>query len=108
MWLTKKILVPTDFAESSQAAADLGLELAKQFRVPLVLLHTYLPPAAIYYGVPMAPTEDYALLYEKAARESLEQERARLAASGTEIIAMLRPGVAWEEILAAAQGLDAG
>jgi nucleotide-binding universal stress UspA family protein len=56
----------------------------------------------------MAPTEDYALLYEKGARESLEKERARLASSGAEVISVLRPGVAWEEILAAAQALDAG
>jgi nucleotide-binding universal stress UspA family protein len=108
MWLTRKILVPTDFAESSQAAADVGLELAQQFHVPLVLLHTYLAPAAIYYGVPMVPTQDYALQYEKAARESLERERARLAPNGTEVAVMLRAGVAWEEILSAAQELDAG
>ena len=108
MWLTKKILIPTDFAESSQAAADVGLELAKQFKVPLVLVHTYLVPAAIYYGVPMAPTQDYGLLYEKVARESLEKERVRLAKDGTEVIAVLRPGVAWEEILSAAQEMDIG
>ena len=108
MWLTKKILVPTEFAESSRAAADVGLELARQFHVPLVLLHTYLAPAAVYYSLPMVPSKDYAIAYEKAARESLEQERARLATSGTEIIAILRPGAAWEEILAAAQELDAG
>jgi nucleotide-binding universal stress UspA family protein len=108
MWLTKKILVATDFAESSQAAADVGLELAEKFHVPLVLVHTYLSPAGVYSGVPMAPTEDYALLYEKAARESLEKERARLAGGGAEVISMLRPGVAWEEILAAAKEIDAG
>jgi nucleotide-binding universal stress UspA family protein len=108
MWLTKKILVATDFGESSQAAADVGLELAQKFHVPLVLVHTYLVPVGVYSGVPMAPTEDYALLYEKAARESLEKERVRLARSGTEVIAVLRPGLAWEEILATAKDLDAG
>lgn len=108
MWLTKKILVATDFAASSQAAADVGLELAKKFQLPLVLVHTYLVPLGVYSGVPMAPTQDYALLYEKAARESLEKERARLVGPSAEVISMLRPGVAWEEILAAAKELDAG
>jgi nucleotide-binding universal stress UspA family protein len=107
MWLTKSILVSTDFAEASEAAADVGLELAKTFRVPLVLLHACSPPAQIYSGVPMAPTEDYARLYEQAAGEALEKERARLAASETKVTSVLRRGAAWEEILAAAKEIDA-
>jgi nucleotide-binding universal stress UspA family protein len=107
MWLKKRILVPTDFGVSSQAAADIALELAQTFQVPLVLLHTYLAPEKIYSGVPMPPTEDYALLYEKTIRGFLEDERARLAAGATEIVCVLRQGVAWEEILAAAQEVDA-
>lgn len=39
MWFTTKIVVATDFGESSRAAADVGLELAEVFHVPLVLLH---------------------------------------------------------------------
>jgi hypothetical protein len=30
MWLTKKILAPTDFSASSQAASDAGLELGSR------------------------------------------------------------------------------
>lgn len=108
MWPTKRILVATDFGESSQAAADIGLELAQKFHVPLVLVHASLvPDITVYSGVPMAPTQDYARLLEKVARESLEKERARLAAGGAEVASELRPGVAWEEILSAAQQLDA-
>jgi nucleotide-binding universal stress UspA family protein len=108
MWLTKRILVATDFTESSQAAADMGLELAKTFRVPLVLVHAYLvPETTIYSGVPMAPAQDYVRLVETLAIESLEKERARLAAGGTEVVAELRPGLAWEQILSTAQQLDA-
>ena len=107
MWLKKRILVPTDFGKPSQVAADIGLELAQTFHVQLVLLHAYSVPQAIYSGVPMAPTEDYALLYEKGERESLENERTRLAAGGTEVVSVLRPGETWEEILAAAKELDA-
>jgi nucleotide-binding universal stress UspA family protein len=107
MWLKKKILVATDFTESAQAAADIALELAQTFRVPLVLVHAFLAPGTGYAGVLMGPAEDYARLYEQAQRESLEKERARLAAGGTEVSAMLKPGVAWEEVLSAAQQVDA-
>ena len=41
MWLTKKILVPCDFADCSRKACDVGLELAQTFRVPLALLHVF-------------------------------------------------------------------
>jgi len=105
MWLKKRILVPTDFEKPSQAAADIGVELAQTFRVPLVLLHTYSAPQA-FSGVPLSPAEDYALLYEKTVSEFLDKERARLAPGNTEVVSVLRRGVVWEEILAAAQELD--
>ena len=106
MWL-QKILVATDFTESSQAAADIGLEFAQTLRVPLVLMHAYPILATIYSGVPMAPSQDYALQYEKAAREALEKERARLAARGAEVVPLLRAGTPWEEILSTAQEVKA-
>jgi nucleotide-binding universal stress UspA family protein len=108
MWLSKKIVVATDFGEPSHAAADVGLELAVMFRVPIVLVHAYLVPAMLYTGVPMAPIVAYSKVYEDAARESLAKEEARLAGKGPEIDAVLRSGVAWEQILAVAQQGDAG
>ena len=104
MWLTKKILVATDFGEPAQAAADVGLQLAQKFHVPLALAHAYLVPVSI---VPLAPVLDYARIYENAARESLEKERDRLAGAGAEVIAVLLSGVAWAEILRSAKQLDA-
>jgi nucleotide-binding universal stress UspA family protein len=108
MWLTKKILVATDFAEPSLAAADVGVELAQTFHVPLVLMHAYLVPSYLYTGVPFVPLGDYVQGYEDAARESLEKERARLASNGVDVTAILRAGVAWEDILSTAQQVDAG
>jgi nucleotide-binding universal stress UspA family protein len=107
MWLTKKIVVATDFAEASQVAADVALELAKKFQVPLVLVHAYLVPGSIYMGVPMAPVVDYARLYEDSARQALEKERARLADKSAEVVSVLRAGIAWEQILSAAKDFDA-
>jgi nucleotide-binding universal stress UspA family protein len=107
MLLTKRILVATDFAAPSEAAADIGLELAKQFHVPIVLLHALSVPAQIYAGVSMAATDDYAALYVKAAQEALANERARLASTDAKVVAVLRRGEAWKEILSAAREIDA-
>ena len=108
MFSNKKVLVATDFAESSRAAADVALELAQTFKVPLVLVHAYNLPTYIYTGVPFVPVEDYLRSYEEAARELLEKERARLAEKGVEVSAVLRNGIAWEEILSTAHRSGAG
>jgi nucleotide-binding universal stress UspA family protein len=107
MWVTKKILVATDFGEPSRAAAEIGLQLAQQFLVPLVLVHAYMVPGAVYLALPTMPAADYPRMYEEAARESLEKEGARLAGRGAEVITVLRAGGAWEEILATAKEVDA-
>jgi len=106
MWLSKNILVATDFGEPSQAAADVGLELAEKFRVPIVLVHAYLVHGILDTSVPILPTVDYARMYEDAGAESLGKEAARLAGKGAEVITVLRSGVAWEEILLTAQKMD--
>jgi len=108
MWLTKKILVATDFAESSRAAADAALELARTFHVPLVVVHACQVPMQIYTGVPVVPVAEYARAFEDAAREALDNEKARLGASGVEVSAVLRLGVPWKEILSTAQELGIG
>ena len=107
MWLTKKILVATDFGEPSRAAAEVGLQLAQKFQVPLVLVHAYMVPGAIYMAFPTMPAVDYPRIYEEAARESLEKEGSRLARRGAEVTTMLRAGVAWEQILVTAKEVDA-
>jgi nucleotide-binding universal stress UspA family protein len=107
MWLTKKILVATDFGESARVAADSAVDLARAFRVPLVLVHTYMVPS-FYAVTQVAPMTDYMRAYQEAAQEMLEKERARLAEKGVEVSAVLRDGVAWEEILSVAKDFDVG
>ncbi len=108
MWLTKKILVATDFAEPSRAAADVGLELAETFHVPLVLVHAYQLPSYVYTSVPFVPVRDYLQAYEEGAREFLEKEKSRLAGNGMDVVAILREGTPWEEVLSTAKQVDAG
>jgi len=108
MWLTKKILVPTDFAESSREACAAALELAQQFRVPLVLMHIYPIPTAIYSGVPIAPMGDYVQLIEDSAQAALNNEAARLQGKGVEVTTVLRMGSPWEQALDVVSKLDIG
>lgn len=108
MWLTKKILVPCDFAEPSRRAAEAALELAQQFRVPLVLLHVFQIPIAIYTGVGAIPVPDYTEMVEKVARAALRDEAARFEGKGVEVGAIFKIGVAWDEIVEAAKRLDVG
>jgi nucleotide-binding universal stress UspA family protein len=108
MWLTKKILIPSDFGAASRQACDVGLELAQQFHVPLVLMHVFAVPAAVYRGVPLAPATEYAHLMEQSAQAALEEEAARLRGKTVEVETALRTGTAWEEILETAKKLDVG
>ena len=108
MWLTNRILVPTDLGESSKAAAAVAVELAKQFRVPLVLLHAHGMPAHNYGSIPFVPTADFLQLLENGARVALDAEADRLKAEDVEVIALLRGGSPWEEILDAAKSLEVG
>ena len=108
MWLTKKILVPTDFAESSRAAEDVALELAQRFAVPLTVVHIYPVPATIYTGVPFVPVADYVQAFEDAAKDQLNSEAERLRGKGVEVSTVLKMGAPWEEILEIAKKVDVG
>jgi nucleotide-binding universal stress UspA family protein len=108
MWLDKKILVATDFSDIAGGAANVGLELARAFSVPLVLLHVYGVPGTVYERVDLNLTADFVRSLESSARATLNQEAARLADKGVEISVVLKPGVAWETIVETASMVDAG
>jgi len=108
MWLEKKILVPTDFSEPAVAAANAGLELAREFHLPLVLTHVYGIPGQKYAGVDLNLTADFVRSVESAARAALNEEAARLSHAGVNISVVLSEGVPWERILETAKSVDAG
>jgi nucleotide-binding universal stress UspA family protein len=113
MWLEKRILVPTDFGDSSRAAAEAAVELAHRFRVPLVLLHVFQVPTTVNRGVLATPIADYVQLVEDEAQSALNGEASRLRASRTDVrtalmSTVLKSGNTWEEILDAAKKFDVG
>lgn len=108
MWLTKKILFPTDFADSSRAASDVAVELAQRFHVPILAIHVFPIPKEMYSSVPFVPTDEYLQWVEDTARTHLDNEAARLRANGIVVSSILKMGCPWEEIVVAANHFDPG
>jgi nucleotide-binding universal stress UspA family protein len=86
----------------------MGLELARQFQVPLVLTHVYGTPGPKYDGIDVTFTSDFLRSVEAAARTALNREAARLSGHGVTVSVVLDSGVTWERILETAKLVDAG
>jgi nucleotide-binding universal stress UspA family protein len=108
MWLTKKILAPTDFSEVASYATDTAIELAKTFAVPVVLMHSYEIPVYSYPAIPYVPATDLTESLEQAAKQGLDFVRRKYELSGVEITTVVQIGVAWEQIISTAKNIDAG
>lgn len=76
-----KLLVPTDFSASAEAATARAVDLAQRYGAELILLHVYEPPAA-YEGFVF----DRELMgsLEAIARERLERARAQVVRTAVE------------------------
>ena len=81
MW-TFKILVPTAFSPSSEAALDAAIELARKFEASIVLIHAYQIPV---YPYPVALAGDLSLYVEEAAGKQLESVAAKLRGHGVSV-----------------------
>jgi nucleotide-binding universal stress UspA family protein len=58
----KKVLVPTDFSETSQAATQYAVELAKKFNAKIYLLHVIEDPVVympMFESYALPPKEDF-------------------------------------------------
>lgn len=67
----KKILLPTDFSETSENAFVYAIELAKLFKAELVLLHTFDLPIVDSQAMPL----NYATIYETIELTNFEHFR---------------------------------
>jgi nucleotide-binding universal stress UspA family protein len=81
----RRILVPTDFSEPSEAALELALELARRFDAELDLFHAQDLPAYIFPDavVPVSPTVVSEL--ERASHAELDRLAARVRAAGVRV-----------------------
>jgi nucleotide-binding universal stress UspA family protein len=103
----RRILVATDFTETSERAIDAALELAVRLGASLTVMHAYEIPIV---GVPdgaLIATPELAARLSEASRSALDSTLKRLEGRGVQVASVLREGVAWEEIEQVADEIDA-
>jgi universal stress protein A len=98
----KKILVPLDFSEHSDAALDLAVELVKEQGGEVHLLHAYELPAAVTMAYGVAIPQSVWDGVQQAAQERLDQALARVKAAGVKGTTHFATGPASDAITAAA------
>ncbi len=107
MFTIARILVAIDFSETSERALAFAIELARKVGASITVLHVYQIPI---YGFPdgaLIAGPEVAARLASAAQESLDATMARHRGCDVELTPMLREGVAWEEIGAAADEVKA-
>jgi nucleotide-binding universal stress UspA family protein len=106
----RRILHPSDFSKASGAAFAKAVELAKSNRAELVVLHVLGPPVPIMAGEGYVSPEIYEDL-DKSARANASKQLLSLVAkakrAGVRAKAVLRDGIAHEQIVRAARSPSA-
>jgi nucleotide-binding universal stress UspA family protein len=103
----RRILVPTDFTETSDHAIDWALGMAAKVGAAVTLMHSYELPIIGFPDGAILPTPDIASHIADASRSALDATVKRLAGRGIALASVLREGVAYEEINAVAESIDA-
>jgi nucleotide-binding universal stress UspA family protein len=99
MRLLRKILVPTDFSDSSNAALELALELARRFDGSVTLLHVYqLPAYPVPDGVIFVGPETAAEILMQVG-QGLAAAKARAAEGGVPVETKTVEGTPFVEIV---------
>lgn len=104
----KTLLCPTDFSEPSQRALAAGIELARELKAQVRVVHCYGLPS--YFALPelaLIPSEGYALKVSNAHQDKLDALLAEHKGSDVPISAVLRVGPPAEEVVAEADACDA-
>jgi len=103
----RRILVPTDFTETSEHALDWAITLAERLGASITVMHSYEIPIAGFPDASIVATPDLAARISEASQEALDKAVDGHRARGIPLEALLREGVAWEEINAVADEIDA-
>ena len=103
----RRILVPTDFTETSDRALDWALDLAKRLGAAVTILHAYEIPIVGFPDGAIIATPEIAGRISDASKAALESTMARAQDRGVTVDGVLREGVPWEEINAVADAIDA-
>jgi nucleotide-binding universal stress UspA family protein len=103
----RRLLVATDFTETSDRALAWAIDLASQVGASVTVLHAYELPVIPFPDGGIVPTADVAVRIGEAAGAALDKTVAQHAGRGVSLVGLLRQGVPWEEINAVADEIDA-
>jgi len=90
----KTILVPTDFSKNADNACKYAIEIAKETKAKIILMHAYETPV-LYTEVPMTMQMDYMVLVKSASIELKKYyDKISKSAKGVKIELVLQQGLA--------------
>jgi nucleotide-binding universal stress UspA family protein len=95
----KRIVCPTDFSESAARAEQEAVQLAKELGAELVLAHIGRDATLWHEGVYTPELRAVVEGQRKWAADALAARAAALAAEGVTARAVVKDGVAWQEIV---------
>jgi len=98
----RRILVPVDFTETSDRALAYAIDLARKFEASITIVHAYQIPVYAFPEGAYITGADVAAQISTAAQSRLDALVETQKVSGVPLEAVLRDGVAWEEINAVA------
>jgi nucleotide-binding universal stress UspA family protein len=102
-----RILVATDFTETSSHAIDWAIELAARLGSAVTILHAYEIPVIAFPEGGLIATAEVAARLSDTATEALNKTVESYQGRGVPVDGLLREGMPSEEINAAAEQLDA-
>lgn len=102
----QRILVATDFSDSSQRALALAIGIAEKFGAELTLMHSWEAPDYSYAAGLYLPLDVIAPI-ERAAVARLQEAGTELAQRYPTSKTLLRSGITWEQVLGAATDVKA-
>ncbi|HEX4445803.1 MAG TPA: universal stress protein [Polyangiaceae bacterium] len=94
----RRILVPTDFTETSDLAIDWTIALARRLGSRVTLMHSYEIPIVGFPDGALVATPDVATQLAEASRTALDNAVAKRQGLEVEVDGILREGIAWEQI----------
>lgn len=110
----KKIVVPTDFSETANAALEVALDLAEATGAEVMLLHVnHIPDIGVPIGIEVSTLPSLssfqAMLRERvtAVQGALGELKKRAAGRGVTVTEVIRDGMPAQEIADAARDLGA-
>jgi universal stress protein A len=103
MFTVKSILVPTDFSNYAQNALNQAVDVAKQYRAKIVLLHVideHVQQCVVDYCLSDAVMRQYEAESIKTTDQKLHEEIARMSkvAPDVEIVPYAKRGIPYDEI----------